>query len=114
MISWLVLTASLLGSTVPLVPLGTQGQAKEIRVEVVNSSDRNSVSGARVFILSEEGKELASAVTNQLGIATLPNVTQAQRPKYVLVEHSAYFLSGMRWLRGLEEYYVLATILTVR
>ena len=65
-------------------------------------------------MLSEEGKELASATTNDHGIATLPLLEESHHAKYIVVEHPAFFLSGMRWHAGLEEYYNLATVLTVR
>jgi hypothetical protein len=72
------------------------------------------VKGARVFVLSEDGKELVSASTDEHGIARLPVLAESDRAKYVVVEHPAFFLSGMRWQSGLKEYYILATVLTVR
>lgn len=89
-------------------------QSEDIRIEVVNSANHRSVKGARVFVLSEEGKELASSSTNDQGIARLPVLGENDRPKYVVVEHPAFFLSGMRWQSGLREYYILATVLTLR
>lgn len=94
--------------------LPSRAQGKDWRVEVVNSSNHRSVKGARVFVLSEEGKELASSSTDERGIAVLPILPESHHPKYVIVEHPAFFLSGMRWQPGLEEYYILATVLTVR
>jgi len=89
-------------------------QSQDIRIEVVNSANYRSVKGARVFVLSDEGKELTSSSTNEQGIARLPLLGESERPKYVVVEHPAFFLSGMRWQSGLREYYILATVLTVR
>jgi hypothetical protein len=102
-----------------LLACGPQGttppaQSEDIRIEVVNSANHRSVKGARVFVLSEEGKELASSSTNEQGIARLPLLSESERPKYVVVEHPAFFLSGMRWQSGLREYYILATVLTLR
>ena len=104
-----------------LLACGSQGaappdrtQTGDLRIEVVNSVNHRSVKGARVFVLSEEGKELASSSTNEQGIARLPLLGESERPKYVVVEHPAFFLSGMRWQPGLREYYILATVLTVR
>lgn len=95
-------------------PLVHHSESQGIRIEVANSANHRSVSGARVFVLSEEGKELASASTDDHGIAHLPDLGEADRAKYVVVEHPAFFLSGMRWQAGLREYYILATVLTVR
>jgi hypothetical protein len=89
-------------------------QSENIRIEVVNSANHRSVKGARVFVLSEGGKELASSSTNEQGIARLALLSESERPKYVVVEHPAFFLSGMRWQSRLREYYVRATVLTLR
>jgi hypothetical protein len=85
-----------------------------IRIEVLNSANHRSVDGARVFVLSEQGKELASASTDHHGMAHLPDLGEGDHAKYVVVEHPAFFLSGMRWQAGLREYHILATVLTVR
>jgi hypothetical protein len=87
---------------------------KTVRVEVESSSNHRSIKGARVFVLSEAGKELASSFTDEHGIARLPVLGESERPKYVVVEHPAFFLGGMRWQPGLMEYYVLVTVLAVR
>lgn len=87
---------------------------KTFRVEVANASNHRSIKEARVFVLSADGKELESATTDDHGIAVLPLLEENQHPKYIVVEHPAFFLSGMRWQAGMEEYYILATVLTVR
>jgi hypothetical protein len=85
-----------------------------IRVQVVHATNPRNIRDARVFVLSETGRELASAVTNERGIAELVIIPVADAPKYVLVEHPAFFLSGMKWVANLQEYYILMTVLTVR
>jgi len=55
-----------------------------------------------------------TATTDDHGVASLPSIGDGDRPKYVIVEHEAFFLSGLRWQPGLREYYILTTILTVR
>ncbi len=85
-----------------------------IKVEVADASSHGSLRNARVFVLSDEGKEIASTTTNDLGIAWLPSIEEGQHPKYLIVEHPGYFLSGVRWRASREEYYILATILTVK
>ena len=84
------------------------------RVRVANASNHRSIKEARVFALSVDGKELGSATTDDDGIARLPLLEENQHPKYIVVEHPAFFLSGMRWQAGMEEYYILATVLTLR
>jgi hypothetical protein len=85
-----------------------------VRVEVVNSSNHRLIAGAKVFVLGETGTELAAGTTDDHGVAILRVPVARERPKYILVEHPAFFLSGMRWQAGLQEYYILVTILTVR
>jgi hypothetical protein len=103
-------------SAAPIVGASIAASAEDqVRVEVQTSTNPpRSVANARVFVLSASGKEVASAHTDQFGKATLPAINEADRPEYVLVEHPAYFISGLRWSPGLLEYFVLATILTVR
>jgi hypothetical protein len=98
-----------------LQPIAASGaDDKTFRVEVANASNRRAIKEARVFVLSAEGKELESATTDNHGIAVLPRLEENQHPKYIVVEHPAFFLSGMRWQAGMEEYYILTTVLTVR
>ena len=89
-------------------------QDERVRVEVVDSANNRSVVGARVFILSEAGTELVSSSSDAQGIARLPVVAESERPKYLLVEHPAFFLSGMRWQPGLMEYYIPVMVLKLR
>ena len=106
--------ACLMGLTLFEPTTASRAGDRTVRIEVVNSSNHRSIKEARVFVLSTEDKELASATTNDHGIAMLPSLEKNQHPKYIVVEHPAFFLSGMRWQAGLEEYYILATVLTVR
>jgi hypothetical protein len=85
-----------------------------IVVLVRDGSSRHGIPDARVFVLSESGKELASTSTDSAGRATLPPLSSEQSPKYVLVEHPHYFISGLTWINGMREYYIVTTILTVR
>ena len=90
-------------------------QAKDvITVRVVDAKDYRPLEGARVFVQDEAGRELVASSTNNVGIVRLPAIAASQRPKYVLVEHPAYFITGMRFQPGLLEYYLLSTIFTVR
>jgi hypothetical protein len=106
--------ACLMALTLFQPPTASRAGDRTVRIEVVSSSNHRSIKEARVFVLSTEGKELASATTNDHGIAALPFLEESQHPKYIVVEHPAFFLSGMRWQAGMEEYYILATVLTVR
>jgi len=111
MSQWL---ACLVGAALLQPTIAGRASDKIIRVEVVNSSNHRAIKDARVFVLSVESQELASAITDDHGLAALPRLEDSQHPKYVVVEHPAFFLSGMRWQTGMEEYYILATVLTVR
>ena len=84
------------------------------RADAANTSNHRSIKQARVFALSVEGKELVWATTDDHGIVALPLLEESQHPKCIVVEHPAFFLSGMRWQVGMEEYYILPTVLTVR
>jgi uncharacterized protein YfaS (alpha-2-macroglobulin family) len=103
-----------MGLTLLQPTIASRASDKIISVEVVNSSNHRAIKDTRVFVLSVEGQELASATTDDHGLAALPRLEESQHPKYIVVEHPAFFLSGMRWQAGMEEYYILATVLTVR
>lgn len=109
--SWL---ACLVGLILVRPAPASRAEAKAVRVEVVNSSNHRSIKDARVFVLSTEGQEITAATTNDRGIAELSFVEETRHPKYVVVDHPAFFLSGVRWQAGTEEYYILATVLTLR
>lgn len=97
-----------------LPPAARVATPNAIVVLVRDGSSRRGVSNARVFVLSESGKELASSSTDSAGKATLPLLPSERSPKYLLVEHPHYFISGLTWVNGMREYYIIATILTVR
>lgn len=111
MFPWL---ACLVGLSLLQPTAANRASDKTVRIEVADSSNHRSIKDARVFVLSAEGKELASATTDNHGVAVLPFLGEGDHPRYVIVEHPAFFLSGMRWQAGLDDYYVLATVLTVR
>jgi hypothetical protein len=90
-----------------------QSSPETFRVEVADANSHRSLKGAQVFLLSEDGRRLASAVTNDQGIATMRRVDASQKPLYVIVDHPTYFLGGLRWRDGISSYYVLMTILTI-
>lgn len=83
-------------------------------MEVVNSANHRALAGSRVFVLDENGQEIATTETDRDGVARLEPPAAGARPKYVLVEHPAFFISGVRWQSGLFEYYLLVTRLTVK
>ena len=65
------------------------------------------VDGARVFIVAENGRELASVKTNREGIADFNDLPPGARPKYVLAERDGFFMSGHRWVPGAKRPYLL-------
>jgi hypothetical protein len=84
-----------------------------IRIMVADARTHHAVKGARVFVLSVDGRELAASTTNDEGVTALSASLDRQHPKYVLVEHPHYFISGLTWLTGSREYYILTTLLAV-
>jgi hypothetical protein len=90
-----------------------QPTSKPIEVRVQDSINHRRIAGARVFVLSGDGAELAAAATDLDGIARLPKLSKDLKPKYVLVEEEGYFISGARWLDGLLEYHIPLTLFYV-
>ncbi len=83
------------------------------RILVKDVSNAWGVAGARVFVLAQDGRELASALTDESGVALLA-VPEESHPALVLVEHESYFIGGLRWRDSAWEYYIELTILAVR
>jgi hypothetical protein len=79
----LVASLILLALQAVLYTFRNTSQQSTLRVEVVNSTNHHSIKDARVFVLSEEGKELTCAKTNDRGIAVLEAPEESQHPKYV-------------------------------
>ena len=85
-----------------------------IRVEVKDSDSHRPVQNARVTIIGADGKEVSSGATDAAGVASVAEPPSGTTPKYVLVEARQYFISGLRWIDGVREYYILMTVLTVK
>src|SRR5262245_49225175 len=111
--SRIVAVAMLMGCLVSSAPLTITAQ-KAILVQVANGANYRAIQGARVFILGNNGRELAVTTTDAMGLAHLPLLSATEGAKYVLVEHPAFFITGMTWHPDQEEYYILATLLRVR
>ena len=62
------------------------------------------VSGARVFILDEDGCELGVVKTNRNGLGRLPEIAPARHPRYVFVDADGYALTGSAWWAGTIKY----------
>jgi hypothetical protein len=88
---------------------------EEIDVLVVDAKTHEGLQAARVFVLDETGKENAAAKTDKLGRVTLHVTLPAgSAPRFLLAEHSTHFITGVRWVPGLREYYLHATVFVVR
>lgn len=88
-----------------------QGGRRNIVVEVVNVSAARAVIGARVWVVNDAWKELASGVTDQVGEARLSVPTDGERPKYVLAERENYYLAGRPWHDGYGRFYIQTTLI---
>lgn len=69
--------ACLMGLTFLPSTVTSRASERTVRVEVVNSSNHRSIREARVFVLSLEGQELASATTDEHGLAALPRLEES-------------------------------------
>jgi len=86
----------------------------KIRVLAVDSSTHQGLAGARVFVLAENGKELATATTDGSGRTTLPVSVRQDAPKYIFVDDPRHFISGIQWRSSAVEYYITAPVLEVK
>ncbi len=73
---------------------------------VVDARTRKRVSKARIFVLSETGRQLAEAWSRQDGMATLVDLGDELKAKCLLVECPWYFITGREWVSGQLDYYM--------
>ena len=111
--SWLMACALLSCSVQASHALQTRPH-RDITVLVVDYATNRSIQGARVAVLSEAWKELAFGTTDEVGDARLSVPVDGERPKYVIAEHPAFYLSGRGWTDKNPSYYLRTTILVVR
>jgi hypothetical protein len=83
-----------------------------VRVRAVSAKSREWLKGARVFVIGDDGCQLAEAYTDELGIATIPQLPAGSKPRYIVVDCEWYFVTGRRWEPGLLEYQMLLLGLT--
>ena len=62
------------------------------------------VPGARVFVLTADGREAISVLTDMEGLAQIPNAFDVASSKYVFAETEGMYLTGLPWFRGSREY----------
>jgi hypothetical protein len=125
---WLTVLGSLLLSEACAV---TQKAASDLRAPSISQSLRCDagmlcilvqsadeppvdIANAVVWILGRDGQTLADGRTGACGIARLPMPREEDEPTYVLVDADGYFVGGVRWTPGLQEYYVLLNIAVLR
>jgi len=101
-------------------------QEPGITVTVYKAQNEAAV-GARVFVLSDTGQELVAAKTDRSGMVRLEakrdrfgfvQLTADQagkgRPAFLLVEHDHFFIGGLRWTYGQQEYFIVLAPREVR
>lgn len=76
---------------------------QQIQVMAVDAKTSKRIPKARVFVLDQDGKEIAEAWTDQDGIARLPTAA-SERPRYLFVECVTCFITGRPWIQGQLEY----------
>jgi hypothetical protein len=84
-----------------------------IIVSVQSFDDNSDVEGARVFILTEDGREISAEQTDTVGFARLTAPGDQDSPKYVMVRHRNFFLGGDVWRPGVVRYRILLAPLTI-
>lgn len=62
------------------------------------------IPGARVFVLTTEGRETASVLTDLFGEAKFPNSLDRPDAKYLFAEVEGFYLCGLPWRSGSREY----------
>ena len=77
-----------------------------VQVLAVDAKTRKRLSKAHIFVLSGASGQLAEAWSGDDGIATLPNLGEELKAKYLLVECPWYFITGREWVSGQLEYYM--------
>jgi hypothetical protein len=87
-------------------------RSTHVRVLAVDAKNRTALGKARVFVLTQDGRQVAEARAGDDGIAVLPPLPEEVRGKYVLVECPWYFIVGREWTPGQLEYYMPLMALT--
>jgi len=114
MLSVVVLFTATLVSGARQVSVVSAPDPNQVRLIVANATSRAWVEDAEVFVLSDTWKELARSKTDKNGIATLPLIAEAERPKYIILTRPFYFIGGTMWDSRAREHFILMTALTVR
>lgn len=91
-----------------------QASRSEVVIDVLDLATNRAVSDARVFVLSEGGRELTSSKTDALGTARLTITLGTDPPRYILADHKAFYVSGVRWVPGTTSRVIYTSVLVVR
>jgi len=100
---FLVLASSATWDSNPRSASATSASNATLVVYVFDAAEPLSISGASVRVLSEEGKVLATAITDESGEAHILKPDPALRPSLILVQHQAFYIGGRRWSDGADE-----------
>jgi uncharacterized protein YfaS (alpha-2-macroglobulin family) len=81
------------------------GKRKPGTFDVVVAEDQSGhpIPGARVFILSANGKVLSEGITDANGDVTIRKPTESEGPAFLLAEKAWYFIGGVKWDPGFDE-----------
>ena len=75
-----------------------------VRVWIEEGSTRQPVSGARVFVTSSSGGEIANVTTGADGSAMLPPSMDERGATYIFAELLGLDLTGRRWIPEARDY----------
>jgi hypothetical protein len=67
----------------------------QVEVRVIAHEDLHAIPGASVRLLSDGGRELATATTDSAGLARL-QIARADQAKYVMAERDGFYITGTR------------------
>jgi hypothetical protein len=77
-----------------------------IRVILADALESKPVGGARVFILSVDGKVLVEGVSDANGQVDLPQPEADAGAAFIFAEHPRFFIGGVRWKPGFMERFI--------
>lgn len=67
----------------------------QVEVRVIDHEDLHAIPGASVRLLSDRGRELATAMTDSAGLARL-QIAPTDHAKYVIAERDGFYITGTR------------------
>jgi hypothetical protein len=77
-----------------------------LRVILADALESKPIGGARVFILSDDGKILVEGVSDANGQVDLLQPKDGAGAAFIFAEHPRFFIGGVRWKAGFTERFI--------